>query len=80
MTAETPAEGQRPTPLGPFSATVPGSNRSRKVPAPWIDCPKCAWRHYPSTSGGRWHIATRCVSCGTPLEVDELLTDEREDT
>ncbi len=58
---------QRPTTIGPFSGAQSGSNRTRRVPAPWIDCALCAWRHYPSASGGTWYIATACVSCGAPL-------------
>ena len=60
------AGGSRPTSIGPFSAKQ-GGNRTRSVPPPWIDCPACAWRHYPATDGGRWHIATTCASCGAEL-------------
>lgn len=56
---------QRPTEIGAFT---PGS-RTRVIPVPWIDCERCAWRHYPSTNGGRWHIATACASCGAALSV-----------
>lgn len=72
MTPLDPARGsgQRPTPIGPFNAVQPGTTRSRPIPAPWIDCPVCAWRHYPNTSGGRWQIATACASCGAPLDTD----------
>lgn len=62
--------GQRLTRIGPYSAAQPGTSRSRVIPAPWIDCPQCGWRHYPSTSAGRWLIATACVSCRAPLEND----------
>jgi hypothetical protein len=63
-----PDPGQRPIPIGPFNAVQPGATRARTIPAPWIDCPQCGWRHYPSTSGGRWQIATACASCRAPLE------------
>ena len=69
MTASEKAhEGDdRPTRVGAYSVTQPGTTRKRVIPPPWIDCDNCHWRHYPSTSGGRWHIATRCVSCGRPI-------------
>ncbi len=67
--------GDRPTRLGPFSLAQPGTSRSRVVPVPWIDCSVCSWRHYPSTAGGRWHIATTCVSCGAPLDLEHALPD-----
>ena len=68
---------QRPTAIGPFSAAQPGTSRMRSIPAPWIDCAECGWRHYPSTSGGAWHIATACVSCGGPLPGVAASTDQR---
>lgn len=68
-TAPPQTGGQRPTEIGAFSvAPTPGS-RTRVIPVPWIDCEQCAWRHYPSTNGGRWHIATACASCGAALSV-----------
>lgn len=69
--APTDGDADRLTRIGQFSLAQPGTSRARAVPVPWIDCPTCAWRHYPSTSGGRWHIATRCVSCGMVLEGDD---------
>jgi hypothetical protein len=60
----SPESVDRPTRLGTYSVTQPGTTAKRVIPVPWIDCATCKWRHYPSTSGGRWHIATRCVSCG----------------
>ena len=66
--AETPfSRDQRPTVIGPFSGAQPGTSRTRQIPAPWIDCAACGWRHYPSTTSGAWHIVTACVSCGLPL-------------
>ncbi len=59
--------GDRPTRVGTYSVTQPGTTTKRVIPAPWIDCEHCKWRHYPSTSRGRWHIATLCVSCGGAL-------------
>ena len=59
----------RPTPIGPFNVTTREGGRIRQVPAPWVDCHACSWRHYPSTSGGAWHIATVCAACGAPLAV-----------
>jgi hypothetical protein len=56
--------GERLTRVAGYSVTQPGTSVKRVIPAPWIDCQHCSWRHYPSISGGRWHIATRCVSCG----------------
>jgi hypothetical protein len=61
------APGERPTEIGPFSGAQVGAGRPRPIPVPWIDCVECGWRHYPSTTGGAWHIATSCVSCGEPL-------------
>ena len=61
------APDERPTTIGPYSTAQPGTSRKRTVPAPWIDCERCAWRHYPSVSGGSWHLVTACVSCGAPL-------------
>jgi hypothetical protein len=74
---EPSAPGQRPTEIGPFSGAQPGTSRTRPIPAPWIDCESCGWRHYPSTSGGAWHIVTACVSCGGPLPGAADHTDER---
>lgn len=62
-----PTGDQRPTEIGPYSGTASPGNRARIIPVPWIDCSQCAWRHYPSTNLGRWHIATTCASCGAAL-------------
>ena len=59
----------RPTPIGPFNVVAPGTDRIRRVPVPWIDCPACGWRHYPTADAGRWHIATRCEGCGAEIGV-----------
>lgn len=68
---ERPVAGvYRPTSIGPFGGSATGgTNRTRVVPVPWIDCEDCAWRHYPSIIKGRWHIATTCVNCGAALAV-----------
>jgi hypothetical protein len=65
-------DGIRPTTIGPFNARQGSSNRPRIIPAPWIDCATCGWRHYPSTTSGRWHIATHCAHCGAGLVLPEL--------
>lgn len=69
--AGTPPGGIRPTPIGPFKAALGSTNRTRTIPVPWIDCVACAWRHYPNTANGRWHIATSCANCGAPLDLPE---------
>ncbi len=61
--------GVRPTTIGPFNGRVGETNRTRTIPVPWIDCDACALRHYPSTTKGRWHIATKCMSCGAELTI-----------
>jgi hypothetical protein len=66
---DSPARGIRPTAIGPFNAAQGTSNRARQVPVPWVDCSACKWRHYPSTAGGRWHIATACANCGAKLVI-----------
>jgi hypothetical protein len=66
------AGGMRPTAVGPFSAPQGSTNRTRVIPVPWVDCATCGWRHYPSTSGGRWHIATACANCGGELSIPEI--------
>jgi len=58
----------RETSIGVYNLSQPGTAAKRVVPAPWIDCDGCGWRHYPSTSAGRWQIATACASCGAALE------------
>jgi hypothetical protein len=68
---ETDPDGIRPTTIGPFNARDGTSNRPRPVPVPWIDCANCTWRHYPSISAGRWHIATQCANCGAQLTLPE---------
>jgi hypothetical protein len=77
-------EGLRPTTLGEYSLAQQGTSRARAVPVPWVDCLACAWRHYPITSAGRWHIATACASCGKPLAVpgapDSGIAGNREET
>jgi hypothetical protein len=75
--ADDPVSGQRRTVIGPFSGAQPGTSRARTIPVPWIDCVECGWRHYPSATGGAWHIATVCVSCGKPLPDVTLDTDEK---
>jgi hypothetical protein len=77
MTGED-EEGIRPTAIGAFNAREGSSHRARIIPVPWIDCTACAWRHYPSTTGGRWHIATHCANCGAPLEIPEAADPSRE--
>jgi hypothetical protein len=67
MPDRSQATEERLTMLGGFNVKVPGTNARRTVPAPWIDCDQCGWRHYPSITGGRWHIATTCVSCSAAL-------------
>src|ERR1051326_7013280 len=62
-----PTGGQRPLKVEFYNDMLPGSSKRRTIPAPWIDCQGCAWRHYPSTNRGRWYIATICVSCGAVL-------------
>jgi hypothetical protein len=62
------ASSERPTKIGPFNAKD-ATGAQRIVPAPWVDCQQCNRRHYPSTIGGRWHIATSCLSCGAALAV-----------
>jgi hypothetical protein len=51
----------------------------RPIPAPWIDCVACGWRHYPTTTGGAWHIVTACVSCGEPLQDVVAHTEEEQE-
>jgi hypothetical protein len=76
--ADDSASGQRRTVIGPFSGAQPGTSRTRPIPVPWIDCVECGWRHYPSATGGAWHIATVCVSCRKPLpDVTTPDTDEK---
>ena len=47
----------------------PVRNKPRLVPAPWLDCESCGWRHYPSQMrGGKgWALAPVCTSCGAEL-------------
>lgn len=71
MTGDDDPDGIRPTAIGPFYGRQGPGNRPRTTPVPWIDCASCAWRHYPSTAGGRWHIATHCANCGNPLVIPE---------
>lgn len=61
--------GPRKTTIGAFNVFKPGTASRRVIPAPWIDCAVCSWRHYPSTDVGVWYIATTCVSCGADLEM-----------
>jgi hypothetical protein len=58
---------QRLTGVADTNVKVAGTNTKRIVPAPWIDCADCARRHYPDVLGGRWYIATTCLSCGAAL-------------
>ena len=69
-------DGMRPTAIGPFSAPHGTTNRTRTIPVPWIDCAICKWRHYPSTSKGRWHIATTCSNCGGELTIPVIVEPE----
>ena len=49
----------------------------RVVPAPWVDCPGCGWRHYPDTSrrqGPQLPIA--CSNCGETLALTAGTTGE----
>jgi hypothetical protein len=66
-TNSPPVSNERLTDIGAVNVKVAGTNVKRAVPAPWIDCENCARRHYPSTTRGRWYIATTCLSCGQPL-------------
>jgi hypothetical protein len=69
---ERPVTGSvRPTTIGPFNGRVGETNRTRTIPVPWIDCDACSLRHYPSTTKGRWHIATTCMGCGAELTIPE---------
>ena len=63
----TTKSNQRLTGVADTNVKVAGTNTKRTVPAPWIDCDDCARRHYPDTLGGRWYIATTCLSCGAAL-------------
>lgn len=63
--------GVRPTKIGQFNARAGETNRTRTIPVPWIDCDACSLRHYPSTTKGRWHIATVCKGCGAELAIPE---------
>jgi len=56
-------------PAPPPDVPKPIRNKPRLVPAPWLDCERCGWRHYPSQMrGGRgWALALVCTSCGTEL-------------
>lgn len=74
---EDEAGAIRPTAIGPFSAPPGTTNRTRTIPVPWVDCSTCSWRHYPSTSGGRWHIATTCANCGAALTIPDVEPDTR---
>jgi hypothetical protein len=71
MTQHEPAApgGLRPTTIGPFNGRQGETNRTRTIPVPWIDCTKCSLRHYPSTTKGRWFMATACMGCGTELTI-----------
>jgi hypothetical protein len=67
MTADGTPRDAAPTPIGQFNSIDSVTKTKRRIPAPWIDCPACGWRHYPATDGGRWHIATSCGGCGASL-------------
>jgi hypothetical protein len=58
---------ERLTTIGAVNVKIDGTSKRRAIPTPWIDCEDCGRRHYPSTIGGRWHIATTCLSCGIAL-------------
>jgi hypothetical protein len=62
-----PTRTERLTQVGAVNVRLEGTYVRRAVPAPWVDCDACDRRHYPSTIGGRWHIATTCLSCGAAL-------------
>jgi hypothetical protein len=59
------APRERLVEVGAVNIKIDGMKRT--IPSPWADCEACGRRHYPSTIGGRWHIATTCVSCGAEL-------------
>lgn len=47
---------------------VPSSSWKRIVPAPWVDCDACGWRHYPDTGRKRGpKLPVMCSSCGGVL-------------
>lgn len=75
--SDRPVKGDvRPTSVGPFNAPVGATNRTRTIPVPWVDCDACTWRHFPSTSNGRWHIATTCMNCGAELTIPAVADPE----
>jgi hypothetical protein len=48
--------------------TPPKTRWTREIPAPWIDCESCSWRHYPDTSRRRGpQFPEACARCGTTL-------------
>ncbi len=56
-----------------------GRNKPRVIPAPWLDCDRCGWRHYPSRTQDSWRLVTVCESCGALLPQrpsDEGAVDE----
>jgi len=42
-------------------------NKPPVIPAPWLDCDRCGWRHYPSRTQDSWRLVTVCESCGKLL-------------
>lgn len=67
-TGPTQAGSQRLVDVLGSGGALQGANSKRTTPAPWVDCAHCGRRHYPSTTRGRWYIATTCLSCGAALE------------
>ena len=56
---------------GSDSVTAPSRFSMRRVvPAPWVDCRGCGWRHYPDTSRRQGpQIPSACSNCGETLAV-----------
>jgi len=46
---------------------TPTRGKPRVIPAPWLDCPVCGWRHYPANVSGGWRLVSVCTSCGQRL-------------
>lgn len=56
--SDDPAKGGEPSPF----------SMRRVIPAPWVDCDNCGWRHYPDTSvRAGAQIPTTCASCSHAL-------------
>jgi hypothetical protein len=54
-------------PAIPVPTSTPGGTRKPPAPAPWVDCPRCAWRHYPSFERNGWTLVATCGNCDSPL-------------